>query len=602
MYFAEKIKRLLVFLFICFSFYVSGATIVVDTTGVEGDSLQKAIDSTTFLAGIDTVLVSNGTYHLAINPNEYDSTFMGLKMKDSLVLISENGALACTLTAISQDKADTSGHVITCYQVGNTSVIKGFTIKDGNATGLYYPFGGGLIIAYSSPILLNNIITNNTAEYYGGGISISEVSSPLLMNNKIMNNYSGRFGGGVYVIIDASATFINNQIKNNSCDRFGGGICIEGVSSALFRNNQICNNKARCGGGICLSFASSIDLSCDIIAANIADTGGAFYNWRHNKIEMDSCLVVDNVSLKEEKSGLAFLTSQADSGITFYSYNSNIYYNSFQPDTEICNNSGVNLSLENNYWWITDSSEIDQLIDGPASFFPFEYSLLSNGIPTEPLSIDSIRNYRSSSYSEVAESMGTYDTLFISLFGSNTISDMKELALIILSSSRYPMGIAATLYETDTASGIYRGELYPLPRSNLNWLRYDDAYQNIGVNVSDTIKIVSNVDTTKYFYVGFNAPFTGVEDERENIILYSFKISQRVISDKLQISYYTPTEKKIKIILYDLSGRTIELLRDRECKGYHNLDFDLGYLPNGVYFIRAYIGQENITEKILKIR
>ncbi|MCK4525757.1 T9SS type A sorting domain-containing protein [candidate division WOR-3 bacterium] len=596
-------KRLSLFLIMGFSLLISGAIIEVDTTGAEGDSLQKAIDSTTVLPGIDTVLVKNGTYHLTINPETTfaDTGFFGLFMQDSVVLLSENGASACTLTALSQNEIDTAYRVIYCYQVGNTSVIKGFTIKDGNAN-FSFECGGGIWIHFSSLTILNNKITDNSANSYGGGLYISSYSHPILINNQITNNWAGVFGGGVYVDAHSSATLVGNQISNNSCDDLGGGLSVDYESSVSLRDNLICNNTSHRGGGICLLWYSSVNLSGDIIVANIADSGGAFYNKYSNKIEMDSCLVVDNVSLDETKSGLAFLTSEADSGITFYSYNSNLYYNSFQPDTEIDNNSSVTLSLENNYWWFTDSSEIDQLIDGPASFYPFEDSPLWNGIPSEPLSIDSIRNYRTNSYLEVAESIGTYDSLYISVYGSDANPDIKELAMVILSSSRYPTGVAVTLYETDTASGIYRGEVCPLPRSNLNLLRYDDAHQNIGVNITDTIKMVVNMDTTSYFYVGFNAPFSGIEEEGENDTYYSFNISQRVIGDKLQLSYFLPREMTVRIDLYDVNGRAIVLLRNRTEKGYHNLEFNLGYLPNGIYFIRANIGRQEITEKILKIR
>ncbi|MCK4420450.1 hypothetical protein KAW48_01535, partial [candidate division WOR-3 bacterium] len=167
-------KRLSLFLIMGFSLLISGAIIEVDTTGAEGDSLQKAIDSTTVLPGIDTVLVKNGTYHLTINPETTfaDTGFFGLFMQDSVVLLSENGASACTLTALSQNEIDTAYRVIYCYQVGNTSVIKGFTIKDGNAN-FSFECGGGIWIHFSSLTILNNKITDNSANSYGGGLYIS---------------------------------------------------------------------------------------------------------------------------------------------------------------------------------------------------------------------------------------------------------------------------------------------------------------------------------------------------------------------------------------------------------------------------------------------
>ena len=120
-------------------------TWVVDTTGYEGDSLQIAVDSAWQDPGIDTVLVKDGTYHLAINGDT------GLIMHDSVVLISENGALKCTLTAISEDATDTAYHVIYCSDwdtASHVALIKGFTIVNGNARGSTFPhsYGGGIYI------------------------------------------------------------------------------------------------------------------------------------------------------------------------------------------------------------------------------------------------------------------------------------------------------------------------------------------------------------------------------------------------------------------------------------------------------------------------
>ena len=123
---------------------------VVDTTGVEGDSLQAAILETVTNPGIDTVLVLNGTYHLNINDK------VGLVMADSMLLMSMNGADRCTLTALSDALTDTSWHVIYYSRPdtlqAQTSVIKGFTIRDGKAKGTSpHDQGGGLYLNAASP-------------------------------------------------------------------------------------------------------------------------------------------------------------------------------------------------------------------------------------------------------------------------------------------------------------------------------------------------------------------------------------------------------------------------------------------------------------------
>ena len=160
-------------------------TWVVDTTGIEGDSLQAAIDSAWADPGIDTVLVKDGTYHVGeVNGDT------GLIMRDSTVLMSENGAQKCTLTAVSHAGTDTAWHVIYCSgwdTASHAAIIKGFTIKDGNATGSYpHNRGGGICIYSASPTIDSCMIVNNSAGG-GGGIFIFYYSSPTLRGNTITN-------------------------------------------------------------------------------------------------------------------------------------------------------------------------------------------------------------------------------------------------------------------------------------------------------------------------------------------------------------------------------------------------------------------------------
>ena len=62
-----------------------------------------------------------------------------------------------------------------------------------NNTAEYY--GGGMWLDYSDPILTHVTISNNIAEYYGGGMRLSN-SNPILTNVTIANNTAGIYGGG----------------------------------------------------------------------------------------------------------------------------------------------------------------------------------------------------------------------------------------------------------------------------------------------------------------------------------------------------------------------------------------------------------------------
>lgn len=559
---------------------------VVDTSGVEGESLQVAIDKAWNDPGIDTVVVKNGKYHLAINGDT------GLIMRDSVVLISEGGAYKCTLTAIKEDFSDTAWHVIFCDTSGfkdtasHAALIKGFTIKDGktefgspphNQGGGIFLYraspviescnivyntaynGAGIYIEYASPILRDNIIAHNYAYYFCGGIHIADHSSPYLSgniikdnsgyyaggiciigysrpelcNNIIEKNWAGALGAGIYILASSSATLNNNIIKNNHADYKGGGICILQNSSAILRasiikgnsvyhhggalcisenswcvlsNNVIIDNKARDYGGcvfICDN-ASLLMKNC-VIAMNKALEGGVIFESCSSKTVIDSCFIIDNGS-HSSRTGLAFIDSTADSGVTFKISNSNVYYNTYQPDTEIYNLSSVMIDLKNNFWWDTTDSEISSLIYGLNDHSNWRKDFVS-GVPGEPLQVDSVKVYIDSMYSELADNIWEPCTLYLRLFGRDRLRNVKEIAIAIVKTSIYQVGIAVSLLETDTSSGIYEGEIYVKEVTGKDTIQTDDIYQRIKVDsIWDTIIVFPNIDVTKRYRVIYKGP------------------------------------------------------------------------------------------------
>ncbi|HBO34267.1 MAG TPA: hypothetical protein DD636_05965, partial [Anaerolineaceae bacterium] len=66
---------------------------------------------------------------------------------------------------VSDDYSDNSHNVVSAYNLLETTVIDGFTIRAGNGT-----YGAGMIISQSSPILTNLIFSDNEVIYDGGGL------------------------------------------------------------------------------------------------------------------------------------------------------------------------------------------------------------------------------------------------------------------------------------------------------------------------------------------------------------------------------------------------------------------------------------------------
>ncbi len=107
--------------------------------------------------------------------------------------------------------------------------------------------GGAMQVASWKPFLIaDNIVTGNTATY-GAGINLLGSRFAVVRNNLIVDNHAAQYGGGIYLANDDAYRSIihDNTIVNcTSGNNGGGGICFGGcyVDSAF--NNIIVD----CGG------------------------------------------------------------------------------------------------------------------------------------------------------------------------------------------------------------------------------------------------------------------------------------------------------------------------------------------------------------------
>lgn len=224
---------------------------------VPGDfsSIQAAIDAS--VHG-DTIFVQAGIYKENINFNG----------KGVIVSSFEPGDPEIIETTIID--GNNNGTVVTINS-GETesSVLAGFTIRNGD-TGKSN--GGGILIANTSnPIIRNNIIINNTAQY-GAGIYVTDQSQPVIENNMfITNTADGSRGAGIYAINKSSVTIDNNIFENhlNVDGVIHIGSTYTDESSAVISNNTIDNNTTEFGtGGIKVTAASTAEISGNTITNN----------------------------------------------------------------------------------------------------------------------------------------------------------------------------------------------------------------------------------------------------------------------------------------------------------------------------------------------
>ncbi len=170
----KRIHYALILIF--FLTYYSSA----DTIHVPGDqpTIQDGLNAANFG---DTVLVAPGTYFENIIWPEVDGIKLIGAGRDNTIIDGNNQASVIRIDALGV--------------IGNSTLVKGFTITNGNALPPWPESqGGGIYIYDSDPILEDLTITGNTADDFGGGLYVW-LCAPIVRNTVIINNTAISRGG-----------------------------------------------------------------------------------------------------------------------------------------------------------------------------------------------------------------------------------------------------------------------------------------------------------------------------------------------------------------------------------------------------------------------
>jgi parallel beta-helix repeat protein len=233
-------------------------------------TIQVPANQPTIQAGInaanngDVVLVAPGTYFE--NINFYGKAITVKSSGGAKVTIIDGGNVTSVVTFDSGE--------------GLNSILGGFTIQHGSALNE----GGGIYIYSSSPTVVDNIVTENTAGNGGAGIAVT-FSSALVKGNTVTNNsqilgYSGGVGGGGIEIGGAGAAqIIHNLVEsNNWSSAEGGGMSLFAAGTPTLENNIIRGNVAYDeGGGIWIVNYSNALIVQNLIYNNSAAEGAGIY-------------------------------------------------------------------------------------------------------------------------------------------------------------------------------------------------------------------------------------------------------------------------------------------------------------------------------------
>lgn len=309
------------------SFAVDSALDAVDAVPGDGHcatalghcTLRAAVQETNALPGADSISVPAGNYLLSIaGPGEDASATGDLDVTDHLSIGGANVAN----TIIDGGHLDRVFHV---DPVGAGTVevdLSNLTVQNGSVTGV----GGGGILNVGRLVVANAVVSGNTSDLAGGGISNGPGSFATVVDSMVIGNSGGAGGsgpefccGGIAVVASSMLTVIRSTIGGN----FAGGIGGAGIGSTgtvelvdsyvvdnstsgtaggignggpltLIRTSVTGNTAATEGGGI-FTFAETV-VRTSTISDNTAGTDGGGI-WNASELRLEDSSITDNSAL-----------------------------------------------------------------------------------------------------------------------------------------------------------------------------------------------------------------------------------------------------------------------------------------------------------------
>jgi hypothetical protein len=254
-------------------------------------TIQAAIDA----AGDgDVIEVAPGTY---TGPGNYNIDFRGKAITVRSAAGPQSTIINLAGAAAGENRRGFYFHM----GESPDTVLSGFTVRGGRVSGseippnpfswtrsATHPIGGGIYCEFSSPTIVDCVISDCGAEL-GGGIGCVG-GEPVIVDCVIEQCTAGGFGaaqsggrgGGVGLIAQANATLANCVIRDNVAysNSFGAGLyCAD--STATVAGSVITGNSApgsiRGGGAYCTGSNTDVTFKNCIIAQNEADIGAGIY-------------------------------------------------------------------------------------------------------------------------------------------------------------------------------------------------------------------------------------------------------------------------------------------------------------------------------------
>jgi hypothetical protein len=236
-------------------FYVSPAGSDSNAGVTPGLPLRHIATAISRAAVSGVITVAPGTY------------VESLALDKSLTIQGRNGAAASTIIKASGAGIGTA---VVIYPA-TTVTLADVTISNGNALSTNYGYGGG-VFNEGALTMQRCIVTNNHADYSGGGVVNYVDATMVLEDTSIANNTADQAAG---VENDGTMTINRCAVYSNVAVGAAGGI--GNTDSLSIVNSTIGFNQAAQGGGLYNSMGRTA-LTNVTISANSATDGGGIAN------------------------------------------------------------------------------------------------------------------------------------------------------------------------------------------------------------------------------------------------------------------------------------------------------------------------------------
>jgi predicted outer membrane repeat protein len=266
---------------------VSESNVFLDSCRIHSNTRGISITGTSEISANGTEISSNSLHGIVTSNASVSLDNISVINNRVSGLYIDGGNATCNNLFVENNGKVTSSSVLGGLYVRNATV----NVMNSSFIGNSATNGGGLLIDLlpdQSVSLHNNIIENNQASQYGGGIYFygndhSDVNL-FISETTIRKNKATTAGGGLY-ISRGSVSLDGIHIRENVAQK-GGGICFGYGSGQIpyFSGSTIAYNRAKEGGGIYFSADSDYNLEwntenrCNILMNTAIFSGQDLYS------------------------------------------------------------------------------------------------------------------------------------------------------------------------------------------------------------------------------------------------------------------------------------------------------------------------------------